>query len=54
MPAFSLDDDRIAIRDMARAFADEKIAPYALEQDGDIMQYLVISLEREDLLSRIG
>ena len=33
MPAFSLDDDRIAIRDMARAFADEKIAPYALEWD---------------------
>ena len=33
MPAFSLDDDRIAIRDMARAFADEKIAPHALEWD---------------------
>jgi alkylation response protein AidB-like acyl-CoA dehydrogenase len=33
MPAFSLDDDRVAIRDMARAFADEKIAPYALEWD---------------------
>ena len=33
MPTFSLDDDRIAIRDMARAFADEKIAPYALEWD---------------------
>jgi alkylation response protein AidB-like acyl-CoA dehydrogenase len=33
MQALSLDDDRIAIRDMARAFADEKIAPYALEWD---------------------
>jgi len=33
MNAFSLDADRIAIRDMARAFADEKIAPYALEWD---------------------
>ena len=33
MPAFSLDDDRVAIRDMARAFADEKIAPHALEWD---------------------
>ena len=33
MPAFSLDDDRIAIRDMARAFADERIAPHALEWD---------------------
>ncbi len=33
MNAFSLDEDRIAIRDMARAFADEKIAPYALEWD---------------------
>jgi alkylation response protein AidB-like acyl-CoA dehydrogenase len=33
MPAFSLDDDRVAIRDMARAFANEKIAPHALEWD---------------------
>jgi alkylation response protein AidB-like acyl-CoA dehydrogenase len=33
MNGFSLDDDRIAIRDMARAFADEKIAPHALEWD---------------------
>jgi hypothetical protein len=33
MPAFSLDEDRIAIRDLARAFADEKIAPHALEWD---------------------
>ncbi len=30
---FQLDDERIAIRDMARAFAREKIAPHALEWD---------------------
>ena len=33
MPEFALDSDRIAIRDMARAFADEQIAPHALEWD---------------------
>jgi len=33
MSAFALDDDRIAIRDMARAFADEKLAPRAVEWD---------------------
>jgi butyryl-CoA dehydrogenase len=33
MAVFSLDSDRIAIRDMARAFADERIAPHALEWD---------------------
>ena len=33
MHAFSLDSDHIAIRDMARAFADEQIAPHALEWD---------------------
>jgi alkylation response protein AidB-like acyl-CoA dehydrogenase len=33
MPDFSLNSDQIAIRDMARAFADEAIAPHALEWD---------------------
>lgn len=33
MPAFALDEDHIAIRDMARAFANEKLAPRALEWD---------------------
>src|SRR5579871_4250536 len=33
MNEFALDSDRIAIRDMARSFADEKIAPHALEWD---------------------
>jgi alkylation response protein AidB-like acyl-CoA dehydrogenase len=33
MPTFSLDSDHIAIRDMARPFADEKQAPRALEWD---------------------
>jgi alkylation response protein AidB-like acyl-CoA dehydrogenase len=31
--SFALNDDQIAIRDMARAFADEKIAPHALKWD---------------------
>jgi len=30
---FALNDDQIAIRDMARSFADEKIAPFALKWD---------------------
>ena len=33
MQEFALDADRIAIRDMARAFADDKIAPHALQWD---------------------
>lgn len=33
MSDFGLDEDRRAIRDMARSFADEKIAPHALEWD---------------------
>ena len=33
MADFALDPDRIAIRDMAREFADEKLAPHALEWD---------------------
>lgn len=31
--SYALNDDQIAIRDMARAFADEKIAPHALKWD---------------------
>ena len=30
---FALDEDRIAIRDMARDFADGQLAPHALEWD---------------------
>jgi alkylation response protein AidB-like acyl-CoA dehydrogenase len=33
MSAFSLSDDQIAIRDMARAFAREQLAPHALRWD---------------------
>ena len=33
--SFALNDDQIAIRDMARSFADEKIAPHALKWDED-------------------
>ncbi|MFC0284682.1 isobutyryl-CoA dehydrogenase [Camelimonas abortus] len=32
-PFFALSEDHLAIRDMARAFASEQIAPYALEWD---------------------
>src|SRR6202051_3511899 len=32
-PQFSLDADQIAVRDMARAFADEVIAPKAVAWD---------------------
>ena len=32
---FALTDDQMAVRDMARAFADEKIAPHALKWDED-------------------
>ena len=30
---FALDEDRIAIRDMARNFSDAQLAPHALEWD---------------------
>jgi alkylation response protein AidB-like acyl-CoA dehydrogenase len=35
MTLFALDEDQIAVRDMARAFAAEKIAPHALQWDED-------------------
>ena len=33
MSGFTLDADSLAIRDMARSFADDRIAPHALEWD---------------------
>lgn len=33
MPLFALPDDQIAVRDMAQAFAAEKLAPFALQWD---------------------
>jgi alkylation response protein AidB-like acyl-CoA dehydrogenase len=33
MSQFTLSEDQIAIRDMARQFAAEKLAPHALEWD---------------------
>ena len=33
MTQFALTDDQIAIRDMAHAFAAEKLAPHAVEWD---------------------
>jgi alkylation response protein AidB-like acyl-CoA dehydrogenase len=35
MADFALDEDRMAIREMARAFADDKIAPHALDWDAN-------------------
>ncbi|MET0905171.1 MAG: acyl-CoA dehydrogenase family protein, partial [Tardiphaga sp.] len=32
---FALDEEQTAVRDMARAFAAEKIAPFALQWDED-------------------
>ena len=32
---FALNDDQVAVRDMARDFAAEKIAPHALRWDED-------------------
>src|SRR5271165_7064514 len=33
LPMFALTPDHIAVRDMAKSFADERIAPFALEWD---------------------
>ena len=35
MPNFALNSDYVAIRDMARSFANNKLAPRALEWDGE-------------------
>ncbi len=52
MNAFSLYADRIAIRDMARAFAEEKIAPYALEWDEK--KHFPVDVIRETALLGMG
>ena len=33
MSDFALDDERAALREMARAFAGDKVAPHAIEWD---------------------
>ena len=42
---FALDDDQIAVRDMARSFASEKIAPHALRWDEE--KYFPVEVMRE-------
>jgi alkylation response protein AidB-like acyl-CoA dehydrogenase len=49
---FSLNEDQIAIRDMARDFAAEKIAPHALKWDED--KYLPLDVIREAAALGIG
>jgi alkylation response protein AidB-like acyl-CoA dehydrogenase len=45
MPNFALDSDYVAIRDMARSFTDEKLAPRALEWDEK--KYFPVDVIRE-------
>ena len=45
MPNFALDSDYVAIRDMARSFADKKLAPRALEWDEK--KYFPVDVIRE-------
>ena len=49
---FALDDDQLAIRDMARAFAAEKIAPHAL--DWDERKHFPLDVMREAAALGIG
>src|ERR1700692_3988472 len=49
---FALNDDQLAIRDMARAFAAEKIAPHAL--DWDERKHFPLDVMREAAALRIG
>jgi alkylation response protein AidB-like acyl-CoA dehydrogenase len=49
---FALNEDQIAIRDMARAFAAEKIAPHALRWDEE--KYFPVEVMREAAALGIG
>ena len=49
---FALNDDQLAIRDMARAFAAEKIAPHAL--DWDERKHFPLDVMREAAALGIG
>ena len=49
---FALTEDQTAVRDMARAFADEKIAPHALKWDED--KHLPLDVIREAAALGIG
>ena len=52
MTLFALPDDQIAIRDMARAFAAEKIAPFAVQWDE--AKYFPVDVMREAAALGIG
>jgi alkylation response protein AidB-like acyl-CoA dehydrogenase len=49
---FALTEDQVAVRDMARAFAADKIAPYALKWDEE--RYFPIDVMREAATLGIG
>ena len=49
---FALNEDQIAVRDMALAFAAEKIAPHALRWDEE--KYFPVDVMREAATLGIG
>src|SRR4030081_3333203 len=52
MTQFSLNEDQIAVRDMAREFAAEKIAPHAIRWDED--KHFPVDVMREAATLGIG
>src|ERR1700755_334419 len=52
MTHFSLSEDQIAVRDMAREFAMEKIAPHAIRWDEE--KYFPVDVMREAAQLGIG
>ena len=51
---FALNEDQIAVRDMARRFADERIAPHALRWDDEKLFPVDVRVPAADLLGREG
>ena len=51
-PAFCLNADQVAIRDMARAFASDRLAPHAIEWDGE--KHFPVAELREAALLGMG
>lgn len=51
-PAFGLNADQVAIRDMARAFAADRLAPHAIEWDGE--KHFPVAELREAALLGMG
>ena len=52
MSDFALDGERTAIREMARAFADDKIAPHAIEWDTN--KHFPVDVIRQTALLGMG